>query len=151
MIMTISTRGRYGVKAMLDLALNSSEISVPVKSIAERQNIPGKYLEQVLSALKKAGLVRSIRGPNGGYALARPPQQITVGDILRTLEGDLAPVKCVGQRSKKERCPREGQCITKYVWARIRDEVNQVVDGITLKELADAYEKEVMDGYMYYI
>ncbi|MBM7582490.1 Rrf2 family protein [Caldicoprobacter guelmensis] len=149
--MTISTKGRYGVKAMLDLALNWSGTNVPVKSIAERQNIPGKYLEQVLSVLKRAGLVKSIRGPNGGYALARPPHQITLGDILRALEGDLAPVKCVRQRGKKERCPREGQCITRYVWARIRDEVNQVVDGITLKELADAYEKDVMNGYMYYI
>ncbi|MFO7154823.1 MAG: Rrf2 family transcriptional regulator [Caldicoprobacter oshimai] len=149
--MTISTRGRYGVKAMLDLALNSSQDSVPVKSIAERQNIPGKYLEQVLSALKKAGLVKSVRGPTGGYMLAKPPEHITVGDILRALEGDLAPVKCVEQGQKKEKCARERQCITKYVWARIRDEVNQVVDSITLKDLADAYEKEVMNGYMYYI
>jgi len=149
--MTISTRGRYGVKAMLELALNSSEDSVPVKSIAERRNIPGKYLEQVLSALRKAGLVKSLRGPTGGYMLAKPAEQITVGDILRALEGDLAPVKCVKQGQKKEKCVRESQCITKYVWARIRDELNQVVDGITLKDLADAYQEEVIDGYMYYI
>ncbi len=149
--MTISTRGRYGVKAMLDLALNSLEDSVPVKSIAERHNIPRKYLEQVLFELKKAGLVKSARGPTGGYMLAKPPEHITVGDILRTLEGDLAPVKCVKQGEKREKCRRERQCITKYVWARIRDEVNQVVDGITLKDLTDAYQEEVINGYMYYI
>jgi Rrf2 family protein len=149
--MTISTRGRYGVKAMLGLALNDRDGAVPVKSIAERHNIHDKYLEQVLMALKKAGLVQSTRGPSGGYFLAKPPQHITVGDILRVLEGDLAPVKCVGQGSKRDKCKREQLCITRYVWAKVRDEVNRVVDGITLKELADAYEKEVMDGYMYYI
>lgn len=149
--MTISTKGRYGVKAMLDLALNFLEGSVPVKSIADRHNIPRKYLEQVLFELKKAGLVKSVRGPMGGYMLAKPPERITVGDILRTLEGDLAPVKCVRQGENKEKCVRERQCITKYVWAKIRDEVNQVVDGITLKDLADAYQEEVVNGYMYYI
>jgi len=149
--MTISTRGRYGVKAMLDLALNFSEDSVTVKSIAERHNIPRKYLEQVLFVLKKAGLVKSVRGPTGGYALAKPPEHITVGDILRALEGDLAPVKCVRQGQNREKCIRERQCITKYVWAKIRDEVNRVVDGINLKDLADAYQDEVINGYMYYI
>lgn len=151
MTMTISTKGRYGVKAMLDLALNYSKDSVPVKSIAERHNIPGKYLEQVLASLKKAGLVKSVRGPTGGYMLAKPADQITVGDILRALEGDLAPVKCVKEGQKKDKCKREDRCITKYVWARIRDEINQVVDGITLKDLVDAYNEEIIDRYIYYI
>jgi Rrf2 family cysteine metabolism transcriptional repressor len=149
--MTISTKGRYGVKAMLDLALYSDGAGVSAKSIAERQNIPEKYLEQILSVLRKAGLIESIRGPSGGYLLSKPPEDITVGHILRALEGDLAPVTCVRQDKKREACKRSGMCITKYVWARVRDGVNQVIDGINLKDLAEAYENEILDGYMYYI
>ncbi len=136
---------------MLDLTLHSHDTGVPARAIAERQSIPEKYLEQILSILRKAGLVESIRGPSGGYFLSRPPELITVGQILRAVEGDLAPVKCVRQDKKGEGCKRSGICITKYVWARVRDGVNRITDSITLKDLAETYEKEVLEGYMYYI
>ena len=149
--MTISAKGRYGVKAMLDLALYSYENGVSAKSIAERQSIPEKYLEQILSVLRRAGLIGSIREPSVGYFLTKQPEFITVGRILRTVEGDLAPVKCVKQNKKGEGCKRADLCITKYVCAMVRDGVNQVTDSITLKDLAEAYKNEVLAGYMYYI
>ncbi|HOJ10691.1 MAG TPA: Rrf2 family transcriptional regulator [Clostridiales bacterium] len=153
--MNISTKGRYGIKAMVDIALNysdeNSDETISVKSIAERQNIPEKYLEQLFSVLKKAGLVKSIRGSYGGYFLARPPKNITIGEILRALEGDLAPVDCVIEKRKIGKCKRSNICITKYVWAKIRDGINHVVDEITLKQLAEGYKAETADSYMYYI
>ena len=95
---------------MLDLALYSDGAGVSAKSIAERQNIPEKYLEQILSVLRKAGLIESIRGPSGGYLLSKPPEDITVGHILRALEGDLAPVKCVRQ-DKREKHAKDPACV----------------------------------------
>ena len=152
--MTISVKGKYGIKAMLDLAMYSYGEKVTVKSIAERQNIPEKFLEQLLSTLRKAGLVKSIRGAFGGYSLSKQPENITVGDVLRALEGDLAPVKCIEQNKGKNKCKRSDICITKYIWMKIKDGVNEVIDSITLKDLIDAYkayEKDIMDGYIYYI
>lgn len=150
--MKLSTKGRYGVMAMLDLALHNSEGQVPLKSIAERQAISENYLEQLFALLRKAGLVNSIRGAMGGYMLAESADKITVGSILRALEGSLAPVDCVVE-DEPALCSKSGCCATKVVWEKIRDSINEVVDSITLEDLAEEYRKNNnnKDGYMFYI
>lgn len=149
--MKLSTRGRYGIKAMLDLAMHANESQVSLKSIAERQEISENYLEQLFALLRKNGLVKSVRGAQGGYMLARHPEQITVGSVLRSLEGSLAPVECVSEDSTN-RCDRENACVTRLVWAKIRDRVNEVVDSITLQDLVNEYNKmNNGNDYMYYI
>lgn len=138
--MRLSTKGRYGVKAMLDLALHSSEGLISLKSIAERQDISENYLEQLFAMLRKAGLVKSVRGSQGGYVLGDTPEHISVGAILRALEGSLAPVECV-EESEPMQCERSSLCVTKFIWEKIRDKVNDVVDSIKLSDLIDEYQK----------
>jgi Rrf2 family transcriptional regulator, cysteine metabolism repressor len=147
--MKISTKGRYGMKAMLDLAIYSSTGPVTVKSIAERQNISEGYLEQVFSSLRKGGLVNSIKGAQGGYVLSRSPLNITVGDILRQLEGDL--------RVADENITTDSEtdleyCISSKVWRSINESINSIVDSITLDSLITEYKKiRDYDSYTYYI
>lgn len=140
--MKLSTKGRYGLRAVLDLALNSENETVALSSIAERQSISISYLEQLIAKLKKAGIVNSIRGAQGGYVLAKPSDQISVGDILRALEGDLNPVDCAEVIGGEATCSGSDLCVTKYVWKRISDSINQTVDEIKLSELV-AESKEV--------
>ena len=138
--MKLSTKGRYGLKAMLDIALNMKDGVVAIKNISKRQGISEPYLEQLFSSLKKAELVKSTRGSMGGYVLASPPEQITVGQILRALEGSLAPVDCVLETDAHQ-CDRVDCCVVKGVWTKIRDSVNQVVDSISLQDLVEDYKK----------
>lgn len=144
--MKVSTKGRYGLRAMIDLALYSRNESVPLISIAERQDISKSYLEQVFSALRKAGLVKSIKGSQGGYVLAHEVEEITVGMILRALEGDLSVV------------PMEDDVITNRIesyirdniWDKIDEKVFAFIDKLTLKDIIDDYlEKD--PAPMYYI
>lgn len=149
--MKLSTKGRYGVKAMFDLALNAGVGPLPLKSIAERQEISEPYLEQLISSLRKAGLVTSVRGAQGGYMLAHSPQEITVGVIIRTLEGPMAPVDCVIEGDPSP-CDRAECCVTRVIWEKIRDSINEVIDGITLQDMIENFQK--MSGQeipMYYI
>jgi Rrf2 family cysteine metabolism transcriptional repressor len=148
--MKLSTKGRYGVKAMFDLALNSGGDPLPLKTIAERQEISEPYLEQLMSALRKSGLVVSVRGAQGGYLLAYPPNEITVGDIIRTLEGPMAPVDCVIE-GEPAQCSRAECCVTRGIWEKIRDSINSVIDGITLQDMLDDYKKMNDENNMYYI
>lgn len=136
-VMKLSTKGRYGLRAVLDLALNSGSEAVALSAVAQRQNISISYLEQLVAKLKKAGIVDSIRGAQGGYVLARPTIEITVGDILRALEGDLNPVDCAEITGRESSCSGADLCVTKYVWKRISDSINDAVDTITLAELVD--------------
>lgn len=136
--MKLSTKGRYGVKAMIDLALHTQEGHVSLKSIAERQNLSENYLEQLFASLRKADLVKSIRGSQGGYSLSAEPENITVGHILRALEGSLAPVDCVIE--EESNCCQSEECVTKFVWEKIRDSINSVVDSISLKDLIERHE-----------
>ncbi|KSV58635.1 RrF2 family transcriptional regulator [Acetivibrio ethanolgignens] len=132
--MKLSTKGRYGLRAVLDLASNSETEAVALSSIAERQSISISYLEQLIAKLKKAGIVESTRGARGGYILAKPAEEISIGEILRALEGDLNPVDCselIGGSS----CNASDICVTKYVWKRISDSINAAVDGLMLSEL----------------
>lgn len=130
--MKISTKGRYALRLMLDIALNSSGKAVALRDVARRQDISDKYLEQIVTPLSRAGLVRSVRGAGGGYLLTREPKDYTVGEILRPLEGDLAPVECVAPGGC---CERADRCVTVEVWAKIEQAVSSVVDNMTLGDL----------------
>ena len=132
--MKLSTKGRYGLRAMIDLARYSEEEPVSIGRVAARQDISERYLEQLVALLKKAGLVKSIRGATGGYVLAKKEEEISVGDILRALEGSLEPVKCAAFYSE-DGCTAADGCVTKYVWQKINDSINQTVNEIMLDEL----------------
>lgn len=132
--MKLSTKGRYGLRAMIDLARYSEEEPVSISSVASRQGISERYLEQLVSLLKKAGLVKSIRGASGGYVLAKEACEISVGDVLRALEGNLEPVQCAAF-SSEDGCVSSGGCVTKYVWQKINESINHTVDEIKLDEL----------------
>ena len=132
--MKLSTKGRYGLRAMIDLARYSEVETVSINSIAARQNISERYLEQLVALLRKAGLVKSIRGATGGYILAKDAAEISVGDILRALEGSLEPVKCAAFYSE-EGCMASDGCVTKYVWQKINDSINETVNQMMLDEL----------------
>lgn len=133
--MKISTKGRYALRLMLDLALNNSGKPVRIRDVSERQNISDKYLEQIISVLNKARFVRSIRGPQGGYLLTRRPEEYTVGMILRLTEGSMAPVDCVDEELGY--CPKMTECATSVVWKRLNDAISDVIDNITLQDLVD--------------
>lgn len=129
--MKLSTKGRYGTRAALELALRYGEGPVMVREIAERQEISERYLEHILNALRASGLVRSTRGARGGYELARNPGAITVGEIIRALEGPLDIVSCTLDTD----CRRNSACVTMEVWRSVRDAVEQVLDSVTLEQL----------------
>ncbi|MHB1125442.1 MAG: RrF2 family transcriptional regulator [Bacillota bacterium] len=150
--MKLSTRGEYGLRAMFDLSQHHGEGPISLKSIAERQGISEHYLEQLAASLRKSGLLRSVRGSQGGYILAREPGEITVGDIIRVLEGPIAPMDCVSEE-EKDPCIRAESCITRGIWAKVRDSINDVLDSITLEDMCLQAEKAKMskDYYMYYI
>ena len=143
--MKISTKGRYALRLMLDLAIYNTGEPVSLKDVAKRQNISEKYMEQIISVLSKAGYVRGIRGAQGGYLLSREPKDYTVGMILRLTEGDLAPVACVGENSIE--CERRTACVTVRVWEKLYDAISDVVDNITLQDLVD-WNNEQTDQYM---
>ncbi|OAT85010.1 RrF2 family transcriptional regulator [Desulfotomaculum copahuensis] len=132
--MRLSTRGHYGLKAMFDLAQHYGAAPVPLKLIAERQSLSEHYLEQLLGALRKAGLVKSVRGAQGGYMLAREPDRIKVGDVIRVLEGPIAPVDCVNETNPAE-CDQFECCVTRTVWAKVRDSIAGVLDSISLGDM----------------
>lgn len=133
--MKISTKGRYALRLMLDLALNDSGKPIRIKEIAKRQGISDKYLEQIISVLNKARFVRSIRGPQGGYLLTRKPEEYTVGMILRLTEGSMAPVDCIDEELGT--CNRMDDCATSIVWKKLNDAICDVIDHITLADLVD--------------
>ena len=131
--MRISTRGRYALRLMLDLATNYTGKPIRLKDVAKRQEISDKYLEQIISILNKAGFVRSVRGPQGGYALQQTPDKYTVGMILRLTEGSLSPVECLDDNGAI--CDREENCVTQILWKKLDDDIKGVVDHITLEDL----------------
>ena len=130
--MKLSTRGRYGIHAMYDLAVHYGDGPQSIKCIAERQGVPEAYLEQLIAMLRRAKLVISNRGAQGGYRLAREPREITVGDVLRALEGGLNLVDCL---EEDDACGKSCACPSRIVWMKIRDGLNQVVDSITLQDM----------------
>lgn len=144
--MKISTKGRYALRLMLDLALNNTGEYITIKSIAARQEISEKYLEQIISILNKAGYVRSIRGAQGGYRLAKEPVEYTVGMILRLTEGSIAPVDCLDEES--DACARCNGCVTREVWKELYDAISNVVDRITLQDLVEKQRNMVPYDFM---
>ena len=146
--MKISTESRYGLRAMVDLAVFSGGEHVALGSIAERQMISVIYLEQVFSVLKKAGLVKSVKGAQGGYALADEPSKIHAGSILRALEGQLSVIEF-----DSPECRNLIQaCLKDVVWDRMDECLNEMVDSITLEDLANDYKRlNGLDAVMYYI
>ncbi|MBQ7516159.1 MAG: Rrf2 family transcriptional regulator [Schwartzia sp.] len=138
--MKISTRGRYALRLMIDVSLHGKDAPVRIKDIARRQGISEKYLEQIVSVLTKADFVRSSRGPQGGYRLSRDPGEYTAGSILTLIEGSLAPVACLDGETND--CQRRLQCPTLRLWERIDAAVQEVVNSVTLADLA-AWQKEM--------
>ncbi len=132
--MKLSTKGEYAARAIMDIASHYGEGPVKIREIAERQEIPLKYLESILLALKLAGVLRSRRGARGGYYLARPPEEITVGEVIRAMDGPLAPIGCVSV-SAHEFCSREGICGLKTVWQEVRDAIADILDNTSFAEV----------------
>ena len=134
--MKLSTRGRYGIHAMYDLAEHYGDGPQSIKLIAERQGIPEAYLEQLIAVLRREKLVISNRGAQGGYRLSREPKDMTVGDVLRALEGGLNLVDCL---LEEDSCGKTCACPSRVVWMKIRDGLNSIVDGITLQDMINEY------------
>ncbi len=132
--MNISTKGKYGLRAMVELAESKDGAALSINSIAQRQGLSERYLEQLMARLKRAGLVSSTRGVHGGYRLTSPPESIMVGDILRALEGNIEPIDCPGLEGE---CDISGSCVSKKLWKRINDGVNKIVDETSLQSLID--------------
>ncbi|MCH5210672.1 MAG: Rrf2 family transcriptional regulator [Oscillospiraceae bacterium] len=131
--MKISTKGRYSLRLMIDIALHGVDSNVSIRDVSERQNISTKYLEQLVSMLVRVGYLKSIRGAQGGYRLARKPSEYTVGDILRITEGSLAPVACL--EDEVNNCPRVSECPTINLWEGLYNAINDYLDNVTLEDL----------------
>src|SRR5690554_3205822 len=132
--MKLSTKGRYGLMAMYQLAQDHGEGPISLKYVADKQGLSENYLEQLFSSLKKDGLLNSVRGAYGGYMLSRTPEEITVGEVLRSLEGQMSPSECVDQGFD---CNREDNCATRWVLGKIKDSIDQVIDSITLADMVN--------------
>jgi Rrf2 family protein len=140
--MILSTKGRYGLKAIFELALNYGSGPVPLKKVSNKYDISESYLEQLFTKLKKRGYIGTARGPQGGYYLARSPEEITVGMVLRTLEGDMAPSECIN----KDICSRESVCATRVIWEKIEKSINDVIDNITLADMQEEQKNILAEG-----
>jgi Rrf2 family protein len=145
--MKISTKGRYALRVMVDLALHDAGEFIPLKNVSSRQEITVKYLEQIIPLLSKMGYLKSSRGKDGGYRLARHPKDYKVGDILRAVEGDLSPVACM--EDDPNRCPRSGWCPTLPMWEGLNKVINDYLDGITLDDLVEQAKNS--EGFDYSI
>ena len=143
--MTISTKGRYALRVMIDLAMYSNGDYITLKDISARQEISVKYLEQVIALLNRAGFLHSLRGNNGGYRLARRPEEYTAGDILRAAEGTLAPIACL--QNQPNQCMRRDVCTTLNFWKKYYAVVNDYVDSVTLQDLADQAKATAGNDY----
>jgi Rrf2 family cysteine metabolism transcriptional repressor len=147
--MKLSTRARYGTRALLDIALHGKNGPVLLKDVARRQEISTMYLEHLITPLIAAGIVRSTRGARGGVWLAKPPEEIKLSEIIKLLEGSIGPVECV---DNPKYCSRSVSCVTRDVWTELKDAMTKVLESTTLKDLVDRQEeKERPEEAMYYI
>ena len=155
--MKISTQSRYGLRALFDIAYHSAGQSTQVKDISSRQAISPRYIEQIFQRLKKAGIIESIRGPSGGYYLAKKVDEISVGDIVRATEGKIELVHCSGSRkSPAKPCERMGQCVVRDVWLEASHRLMSYLDSVTLEDLcreaqSKGVERVIDKHLMYYI
>lgn len=138
--MMISTKGRYALRVMVDLADHNDGSFIPLNDIAERQGISEKYLESIVSSLSKAKIVESIRGKGGGYRLNRPLEEYTVAEILNCTEGEFAPVSCLS--TDENECERRNECPTLSMWKNLQDMVNNYFENVTIRNLVESIKKE---------
>ncbi|MDI6814630.1 MAG: Rrf2 family transcriptional regulator [Dehalococcoidales bacterium] len=147
--MKLSTRGQYGTRALLDLALHQGKEPVPLKDIAQRQQISVQYLEHLIAPLIAAGMVRSARGARGGVWLARTPQEVRLSEVIQLLEGSIAPVECL---NNPESCPRSDLCAPRDIWGELKKAMDGVLESTTLQDLVERHKrKKLPEGAMYYI
>jgi Rrf2 family cysteine metabolism transcriptional repressor len=140
--MKVSAKDEYACFAVLELALRyDPDTPIRVQQIAERQNVPAKFLFQIMQVLKRVGLVRSKRGTDGGYVLARPPEEITVGDVIRSVSGPLVQLTCLESGNFEDPCERESTCEFKPLWAEVDNAIASVLDGVTFADLAQRVRK----------
>lgn len=147
--MKFSTKGRYGTRALLDIALNQGDSPVPLKDIARRQDISLSYLEQLVAPLRAGGLVRSVRGPGGGIALMKSPGKIKLSEVIRLLEGDISVSDCV---DNPRMCDRSAACVTRDVWDELKQAMNGILEATTLQDLVERERaKSRSEPAMYYV
>lgn len=155
--MRLSTKSRYGLRALFDMAYNSGTLPAQIKDISRRQEISPRYLEQIFQNFKKAGILKSKRGPQGGYYLAKKPEQITVREILEAAEGDTLLVACSGKKKKKkDECTFDGSCVTQTIWTEATEKLNELYSRLTLKTLCErgqamGVKREQDHRFTYYI
>lgn len=155
--MKLSTKSRYGLRALFDMAYHAGNLPAQIKDISRRQGISPRYLEQIFQDLKKAGLLKSKRGPQGGYILARKPQEITVREIVRAAEGEMALVDCATEtKARRKKCTYDNVCVTQKIWLEATRRLNEYFDSVTLKDLCEegknlGLEKELDHRFMYFI
>ncbi len=140
--MKLSTKGKYGLKAIFELSLHADEGPIPLNIIASKQKIPEQYLEQIFSTLKKSQLIKSVRGAQGGYLLNEDPKKITVGDVLNILEGPVSLSQCIIDENS---CENSNDCSTKIVWEKLKQGIEEVLNSITLQDMIDDYMKRNND------
>ncbi len=146
--MKVSTKGDYGVRALTELAHHYGQGPVQSAEIAARQEIPEPYLDQLLTTLRRAGFIRSVRGPQGGHALVREPHELKLSEVMVALEGSLAPLACVDDPSA---CTKEGGCAQREVWERVRDATKEILDSVSIADLAEKERAYSRNGGRYYI
>jgi len=152
----LSTQSRYGVRAIFDIAYHSEGLGTQVKDISRRQGISARYLEQIFQKLKRAGIVGSKRGPSGGYFLAKKPEEITIGEIVRVTEGNIDPVLCRDPENSTKPCDKVGECVTRIIWNEAGKRLKEYFDSVTIKDLCKmaqemGLKKELDRRFMYYI
>jgi Rrf2 family protein len=154
--MKLSTQSRYGVRAIFDIAYHSEGLETQVKDISRRQGISQRYLEQIFQKLKRGGIVRSKRGPLGGYFLGKKPEDISIGEIVKITEGNINPVRCVNPEDSTLPCERSGECVTQIVWNEAGKRLKEYFDSITINDLCTlardmGIKKDFGKKFMYYI
>lgn len=154
--MKLSTKSRYGLRAIFDIAYNSGALPAQVQDISRRQGISPRYLEQIFQSLKRAGILRSKRGPQGGYCLAKKPEEITVAEVLVATERNIDLVECVGKKKKKPDCGFDGSCVTQELWCEAGNKLLDYFSSITVKDLCDrgqemGIKREQDHRFMYFI
>jgi Rrf2 family protein len=149
--MKLSTRSRYGIRALIDIAFNANNRPVLLRDVAQRQEISTMYLEHLITPLISAGIVRSTRGAKGGVWLARPAKDVKLSEIVQLLEGSMAPVECVDD---KNYCPRFDTCVTREIWVNLKRAMTSVLDATTLADLVERHKQKLVEAPesgMYYI
>ncbi len=146
--MKVSTKGDYGVRALVELAHHYGEGPMQSATIASRQEVPEPYLDQLLTTLRRAGFIRSVRGPQGGHALIREPGEVKLSEVMVALEGSLAPLACVDD---PESCTKSGGCVQRGVWEQVRDATQAILENVTIGDLAEKERELNRNGGRYYI